>query len=71
MSLAQIFVYYFERTFKFYLGFEPADSCPIQWHSFGTPFSDPYSPPLLVTNGPMIACFDEVSGEWQIKEYNF
>jgi hypothetical protein len=42
-----------------------------QWHTFGTPFGDPYSPPLLKTNGPMIACFDEVSGEWQIKENNF
>ncbi len=71
MSNGQVFVYHFEKTFKFYLGCELAHPCPLS----GTPLL-PYSatfirPPLLNIDGPIIACFDEASQEWQVKENNF
>jgi hypothetical protein len=71
MTKEPMLVYHFENTNKFYLGCEPADPCPMS----GNPLV-PYSatlirPPLLDTQGEKIACFDEVAGEWQIKENNF
>lgn len=71
MTSEPVLVYHFENTNKFYLGCEPADPCPIS----GNPLV-PYSatlvrPPLLSTRGEKIACFDEVAGEWQIRENNF
>lgn len=71
MTKEPVLVYHFENTNKFYLGCEPADLCPMSGNPLVSYSATLIRPPLLDTQGKKIACFDEVAGEWEIKENNF